>query len=402
MRIPRSPIPADDLRTAVRSALEREALLFTAGEVVVLRTILALGDDAAELYARLSLRVGTVFRVSTLAYECATEAAIAEAQAAGLLSGAASDTLALPAFPADVLRAACVRLGLPRSGARADLEDRLRGRPWREEPVVVVHHRRLLERADCLGGFDRSLAPVERIQGTIWADYEPTGGSGAFPDRRAMGLWERARRGELTAEEALTIATAGPPPWGRSPWWNAVEEVLGSSPAADVLRRIPGCAVPHVRALEAEGRLVEAVQRCREGSDDPEVQLALGRTGRRLAKRTALPWAPPPPLHEAPVRKVWLERASSVTAPRPLWRVEEGSEPVPVEEACLSRLAAAGRTALHSENWLWTSLFALVFRELYWLPVPGTLPTTRRAGPLDLGTPAFFAARADKALRRGP
>jgi Fanconi-associated nuclease 1 len=61
----------------------------------------------------------------------------------------------------------------------------------------------------------------------------------------------------------------------------------------------------------------------------------------------------------------------------------------------LALLAAAGRPALHAENWFWTSLFALVFRDLYFAPVPGMLPTSRRSGPLDLGTPGFHRRRAE-------
>ena len=43
----------------------------------------------------------------------------------------------------------------------------------------------------------------------------------------------------------------------------------------------------------------------------------------------------------------------------------------------------------------WTSLYALVFRDLYFLPVPGMLPTARRDGPLDVGTPGFYARRRE-------
>ena len=394
--IARSPLPAEDLRTAVRWALWREAALFSAGEVVVLGRLLALSEDAAELFARLSLRVGPVFRVATLDYACATPEALAELHERGLVVGGVPDSLALPAFTAEVLREACRRLGLPVGGARAVLEARLLGRLWREEPVVLVLHRGLLARVERLGGFDRSLAPVERIQGTVWAEYAPTPGTGPFANRQALLTWERARRGELTPEEAQAIAERGPAPWGRSPWKYAVEAVLTAAPSADTLARIPGCELPLVRALEAEGRLAEAVAVCRAGSADPEVALALGRTGRRLAKRLQLGWAPADPLQEAAVRRLWMRRAPSDER-RPLWLATDVMEGLPVEAACLQRVAEAGRRALHSENWLWTSLFALVFRSLYWLPVPGTLPTLKRSGPLDLGTPSFYAARREPA-----
>jgi Fanconi-associated nuclease 1 len=54
-----------------------------------------------------------------------------------------------------------------------------------------------------------------------------------------------------------------------------------------------------------------------------------------------------------------------------------------------------GVEAIHSENWLWTSIFSLVFRDIYWLPVPGMLPGPYLLGPLDLGTPAFYQNRAE-------
>ena len=56
-------------------------------------------------------------------------------------------------------------------------------------------------------------------------------------------------------------------------------------------------------------------------------------------------------------------------------------------------MRAAGRGCLHAENWLWTGVFALVFREAYFLPIPGMLPTPHRAGPVDLGTPTFYEKR---------
>lgn len=399
---PRSPLPAEDLRTAIGWALDREAPLFSAGELVVLRRILTLNDDAAELYARLSLRVGAVFRVRGLDYACAAPEALRELNDAGVVSGVVPDRLAVVAFTADALRAACRRLGLPHTGARAALEARLAGTNWRDEPVVLVLHRGLLARVQRLGGFDRSMAPVERIVGVCWAEYTPTGGAGAFASRRALDTFERARAGELTPDEALRIAEAGPAPWGKSPFTAALEAVLQTGPDAEALARLPGCGLLHVRALEAEGRLTEALARCRLGDADPDTALALARTGKRLARTLRAPWPPLLMLAEPPRRRVWLPRApASAGDPRPRWLVDGQS--MTIESAAVALVTRAGRAALHSENWLWTSAFALVFRALYWLPLPGRLPTAHRSGPLDLGTPAFYEARraeADAALDR--
>ena len=386
-------------------ALAREAHLFAAGEHIVLQAILAVSDDAAELYARLSLRVGAVFRVAGLAYECTSTAVLRELDAAELITHCLPDAMALPAFTADQLRVACARLGLPKAGPRAALEARLAGLRWRgpEEGAIVVRHRQLLDRVERLSGFDRALAPMERIAGTRWAEYAPTPGAGAFPHRTAMRTYERARRGELAPEEALRIAQAGPAPWGRSPFRYAVAAVLEASPAADVLAGIHGLALPTARALEAEGRAGDALDVCRRSDADPETALGLARTGKRLARSLGQPWKPTEPLRAAPARRLWLSREGIGPDGRPCWRGQQDEESVSIEAAVLRRVAAAGRTALHAENWLWSSLFALVFRELYWVPLSGRLPTARRGGPTDLCTPCFYEARralADATLDR--
>ncbi len=392
---PRSPLPADDLRTAVVWALEREGHLFAAGERVVLAAILRLSDDAAELYARLSLRVGAVFRVAGLAYDCASPEVLRELDTAELITATMPDVLTLPAFTGDHLREVCARMGLRKSGARAELLARLADLRWRGpgEAAILVRHRQLLDRVERLGGFDRALAPMERIAGTKWAEYATTSGAGAFPDRRTLLTYERARRGELAPDQASAIARAGRPPWGRSPFRYAVAAVLEAAPGADVLATIPGLALETARALEAEARPAEALALCRGSDSDPETALALARTGKRLARALGQPWKPAEPLRKPPERRLWLMRHGIGGDGRPTWRGPDDVDGVSIEAAVLRRIAAAGREAIHAENWLWSSLFALVFRELYWLPLPGRLPTARRGGPTDLGTPSFYEAR---------
>ncbi|MFZ5480697.1 MAG: VRR-NUC domain-containing protein, partial [Myxococcota bacterium] len=146
--------------------------------------------------------------------------------------------------------------------------------------------------------------------------------------------------------------------------------------------------------LDREGRRAEAVAVCREPEPDPAAALALERTGRRLAR--GLGWAPREPLRKPRERVLRLPPGSR--GARPTW-VTRGGE-VFVEAAVLARVADAGREALHAENWLWTSLYALVFRDLYFLPVPGMLPGPRRSGPLDVGTPGFWTRRREAVERR--
>ena len=64
---PVAPHAVADLRWVIARALERGGGLLTAGELVVVRRILALEGEAALLYARLSGRRPLVFRLSRLA-----------------------------------------------------------------------------------------------------------------------------------------------------------------------------------------------------------------------------------------------------------------------------------------------------------------------------------------------
>ncbi len=392
-RTPASPFPGLDLLAAIEAARRGEGHLFTAGEGVVLDTIAALAANALELYARLTLRQGPVFRVSALRYAMDVPEAVAALVRANLVHTTIPGDRCLGAFDVIALRAACKRLNLTTSGSRSALEDRLRGAAWVTEIVVMPAHAALLGRVEELAGMERSLLVLERLGALKWASYATTSGSGLYPDRRAMRLQERARRGEWENGEALTVAQRGPSPWGKSPFRHAVAAVLADGATADTLATIPGQRSRLALQLAAEGRVAEAVTVCRASDAAAVERVALDRTGRRLARAARLPFPPGPPLMEAPVRRLVLERAAAVAGPRPLWRTPDG--PAPVEDAVVAHLAAVGRTAIHAENWFWTSCFALAFRELYWLPLPGRLPTNRRSGPMDIGTAAFYTARRE-------
>lgn len=410
-----SPHPGADLLEVIDVALGRESALFSAGELVVLRAIQRLPEAPLELYARLTLRVGPVFRLSGLRYDFAVAAAAAALVDADLAHGNVPDDRCLAAFDAASLKEACRRLDLPATGRRADLEARLRGRRWVDEPVIMPCHARLLTRVDLFyfqrAGLDRSALVTERLGATRWASYTPTGGAGLVEDRRALLRWERARREEwATPDEALEIALAGPRAVGLCPWSRAAAAVLAADPPAEVLRGLAAVGAPVqprlALRLERDGKVREALAVCRahrRGSEgnvryapDPAVPVALDRTGRRLARALGEGWRPGVPLERPPERVLRLRAGGEAGrgAARPTWRV--GGEDFFVENAIVALLDRHGRQALHAEGWLWTSLYALCFRDLYWLPVPGMLPTPRRAGPLDVGTPGFYVRRRDE------
>lgn len=402
--VPRSDHPGADLRQVVELAREREGHLLTAGERVVVDRLLALADAPLELYARLTARVGPVWRVGGLAYALDVPAAVAALEEAGLVLRCLPDDSCFPAFDLPALRAACRRLGLPVGGNRAAVEARLRGRRWVDEPVIALAHPGLIRRLELFffqrPALDRGHLVAERLGTLRWAEYAPTGGPGLFPDRRALLTWERARAGAWSDPgEPLRLALAGRPGWGLTPWRWALNAVLAGGPDADTLGALARAGAPvaheHALALEREGRAVEAVAACRVPPGHPE-RLALERTGARIARRLGLRWTPSPPLRVAPRRRVPLVPGGKAT--RPTWRV--GERELTIEAAVAARLGELGRSALHAENWLWTSLYALAFRDLYFLPIPGMLPTPRRAGPLDLGTPWFYRHRAEAVDRR--
>jgi hypothetical protein len=247
-----------------------------------------------------------------------------------------------------------------------------------------------------------------------WPAYTPTSGVAMHPDRRALLTWESLAAG-LDAHppevclEALECTQAWPPgglDLRRSLASRVVDAARCRERAGDptgaraLYERLGavgqrGVAVRVARTLEAEGRgreALDALQRARREASAVE-RIAIGRAGRRVGRAVGRGWAPDPPLRRPRERVIALD-AAGADGPRPLYQTPVG--PRPVEAAIVERLASVGRVGLHGENALWTTLFALMFAEVYFLPVPGALPTRHLSGPLDVGTP-LFAAR-----RRGP
>lgn len=411
----------------VGGALDRWGWLLTAGERAVLERVRGLEGAALELYARLTMRAGAGFRLSRLPYAMDVEAAVRELDAAGLVLRQVPEAWVIGCFTVEELRDICEQHARDRGGGRRagreELERRLKGLRWLAEPVVWVRHRGLIRRAERLffqrGWVDRSMLLLQRTGRLAFAEYALTGGAGRFLDRRALLLDERSAAGEWAPGEARAAALAGPPEgadgqWGsgRRCWERAVEAALAEAKAgegsaagsaadrgllAGLVRAgaplLPELARAHEQAgdLEAAWALVRAGTA--RGADTAALsgaqRIALERIGRRLGKRLGRGLAPAP----APViteRRLQL-RAGARVQGRPGWEV--GGRSRAVEEAVVAWLAEAGVAAWHVEGRLWTALFALCLRDLYWLPVPGALPAPLLTGPLDLGTPAFYAAR---------
>ncbi|BFZ62220.1 hypothetical protein YB2330_003305 [Saitoella coloradoensis] len=82
-----------------------------------------------------------------------------------------------------------------------------------------------------------------------------------------------------------------------------------------------------------------------------------------------------------------------------VWRALDGGE-CSVEQLALSHYESRGWRGYHSENGLLTSIFALLFWDILFLPLPGVFETAYQTAPLDLASDAFYPARASEINRR--
>lgn len=428
-----------DLQHAVAVALARDGALLTAGEALVARRFLALPEPAMSLYARLFGRRPRVFWLAGLSYAEIPDPA--EAAAELVARELAWDALRLAparwlaeASTVPELVAAAAALGRSTRGPRAALLERLgdpEARPALARPGLVLRHRGLFRRLARLYLHDHegdlSRFVVARLGLLRPPDYAPTGGEGLFPRRQDLLDYEAAlaraaasegwsgedliREGEAALADLERRAPA--PDWRRRfsarRWDEGVAlaaarhlERLGETARAEAMyarllaagtRHPEEAALRRALCLEGLGRVEEGARLCAEARQEVDGvgALALERTGRRLARRAKLPWAPLPAPRPAPERRVLLPRAA-VEGRRPGWR--GGGVDGVIEAALAAALGERGRVALHGENDLWTTLFGLLFREALFAPVPGMLPTPLLAAPLDLGTPGFYTRRA--------
>lgn len=425
-----------DLTDAVQVALERDGHLLSAGEHHVARTFLSLSDPAASLYARLHSRRPTLFRRDQLSYAEVpdTEAAARELIDAGL----ADDERVLPAALLLSLRTAaelkllCKDAGRKRTGRRDALLERLTDPPLPRAavhlPALHVRHQKLFRRLCRLylhdHSGDLSILVVTRIGHIRFPEYTPTGGAGLFPDRRALLEYEEMLRlrWSLTSEEAIAwlpralelVSSRPRPPDHRhrfSARRLAADLALGAAreleraeehAAAEAayatlldagIRGAGEASRRRAMCLAALGRHDEAAAACdaARASATPAEQLALERTGRRLARKAGARWTPARPLASAPVREIDLTGAA-LPGHRPGYATDDGA--TTIERALCQSIRAAGRQVFFGESAPWSTLFALLCHEAIFAPVPGMLPTARMHRPLDLGSPGFAERRA--------
>lgn len=413
--------PVHDLQWVVRLGRERLADVLEADEHRVCDLLEGLSGDAGHLFARLIFRKPTVFFVPELNLPLAVEPAVEALVGAGLAVTDVGWSDRLDAVTVPVLTRWCRVRGLTVGGRRADKVQRLR----EVAPVdprgawVRPLHRplvRLLEQAAFMDKrADARQLVVERLGRITWPAYTPTGGPVLFRDvdhRRAwQATWAALSDGSLTVEQALqAFTTRADQTVGRMSLTRGltrfvlaeVDQLRRQDPAAALdlltaLRRAAGLGEAQVvleesRIWEAMGQPIqayEALAAARSAARGPD-RLALHRSGRRLGAALRRGWAPDPPLATARTRSLRLEPVGT-DGPRPRWKAGDGE--AHVEQAVAVRLAELGRRAVRAEGGLIRTLYALLFAEAAFLPVPGALPVPHLDGPLDLGTPAFAERR---------
>ncbi len=391
--------------------------LLTAGEVGVVRAMLALDEPALALYARLSARVPECFARDTLP----PFAGCADIE--GALERLISEELVDTLVPWDVraehstreaLGEACRALGLSASGRHAERVARLQGRRgWSSRRWVRLRHRALLRRLEIwyFGHLyrDRSERVVERLGYRRWPKYPLTSGH-LFADRREMLRWESRIGGLRSVSDAALLEwlTVRPDPPGalslaRRARREVAERAQGyeRSGAVEEASRL-WAALAHIgehdavvrwsRTLELSGEPHEAlaVLKAFRPRVEPDVRLGVVRAGRRLGRALGVGFPPDAPLREPSERRLELAPGTA-DGVRPRWRV--GAVEDTIEAALVAMLRGMGRAAVHAEGVLWSTLFGILFRDALFLPVPGALPTPCLSCPLDWGTPDFAARR---------
>ena len=236
-----------------------------------------------------------------------------------------------------------------------------------------------------------------------YESYELGGELRRFRDRRCLDDALRARAAQLEIhdliarrdlDQALSVARSlAGRDWGevakatidrilyevghRLEQTRRLEEALEIYSCA----RRPPARERRCRVLAKLGLAKKAIDACTEIERDPldeQERLFAPRFARRILRRQGL--LGPEARHRRRQRRMTLP----------------GEAGDAVEEAVIAALAGQGVRSLHSENWLWLSLFGLAFWDIVFAPISGAFEQPFQSGPLDLRGPGFRRRRSDQ------
>lgn len=427
--IPRSPLAdgyyARNFQSLLDTVRERYDDLLTESELGLASAFDAASDPARRLYVRLISRKGPCFRVDLLSYDDVPDmlSATDELERVGLLERAQD------AEPAEVLATlrkpelvdVAVALGADRAVGnlrRNDIETGLAEQPgalrvaldrWPVVRPLGAEHV-LVYRLLFFGNLGQDLSEfVVRDLGIVrYEDYPLDRELRHFGEREEIDhtLTLRAYRhavrdllSEGLVDEALEIASEvlSEVAWHPTarPQLDRLLNRLGreleragrDEEALAIYERAesPPSRERRVRVLERLERLDEARALCDAMAEEPldETERDAARViGRRLD------------------RKLGLGRGAKRKKRRVVELQVEADPERPIEALVAEHLAAEGRVALRTENWLWRSLFGLAFWDVIFEPLPGVFEHPFQSGPLDLHTADFRRRRESAVARR--
>jgi len=450
------PIPPDyywhHFRTVVGTALEFHGHLFDDDERACIASLFELSPAAQQLFVRLLGRKGELFRRARVAYPEIgdLDGPIEELRVAGFLEvdpvpdlcdGTAMSLLTLPE-----LRAMAADLGLPKSGRKAEVLERLEDvdadsltarvaaadqflRPQNTDPF-------LLARVVFFGNRhqDQTEFVLVDIEQSAFHDYPVDRAAPLFPDRDALAdylraaarwdeAWEAWEAGDLDALATLAWAArddlerrpALPPMRRRVDPGRYDERVLmlaareleraGVQDSAIVVySEMVNSPRSAVRAAAAADRLGLCLQRTGDADQLPALveplldSPALDDISRhRVLRRLFLAKCGDDP--RADIRRPDVQRleipGAGHAGSKALYRM--GDEAVPVEEAALYALGLEG---MWCENALYTTLCGLLTWDVHFAPLPGAFQHLFQDAPLDHGSETYWSARRDLFVAR--
>lgn len=410
-----------NFEAVLATVVERYGDLLSPLELGFAERFLSISIAAKRLYVRLVSRRGPCFRRDGLRYREVEDldAAIAELVARGFLDDGLDAPCAelLRLWRKDELLALADTLasGLARSARRAEVLARLESALDEAEladllrrAVAIVRVLGLdlvrLYRLLFFGNLRQDWTEfVLRDLGVVRYESYPLGRElRRFPDRRSLDdeLALRDREDEIDAQLAageLDAAVVAAEAIRDAPWHalarrrrdhalarvgreleraGELEKALGLYQATPVARE------RLVRVLAKLGRKLAALAVCEAmvetPRDEAEVAFAASFPARLLG--------------DSPSRRRRARPTTSLAIAAP-----DGLDPHdrPVEQRALKALAERGESGFFAENWLWRSLFGLLFWDIVFAGVPGAFHHPFQYGPSDLHGPEFRAARAD-------
>ncbi|KXN66747.1 hypothetical protein CONCODRAFT_80405 [Conidiobolus coronatus NRRL 28638] len=177
----------------------------------------------------------------------------------------------------------------------------------------------------------------------------------------------------------------------RANWWNRLSYIQGSILSKDDGKNNMKAYSNCISALEealSNGIYSENAAELYERMTILERKLNIKKKESRNF-RDLRPFMPP----VARITGISSTIKSNSEAKRPLWIIESTGESVSTEDFVLNHFAMEDWEGCHSNSTILTTLFALIFLDILFLPLPGVFETPYQTHPLDLGTEAFYLDR---------